>query len=409
MRWSIKRYLLQTSLLISILITTAQGWHVHAQQKSEFVVVIDPGHGGTDPGAIGGNIKEKDITLAIALKLGRQLSTIENTRVIYTRETDVNVPLYKRAQIANDNKADLFISIHCNSVNSSRPYGAETWVMGLHRSKANLEVARKENSVILLEDDYETRYEGFDPNSPEAEIIFSLYQNAYLDQSVEVASLIQQELRTTAQRFDRGVKQAGFLVLWRINMPGILVEAGFLSNENERKYLTSDAGQNSIATSIFQAILQYRERIEGRRPNVIAQIDTVKKTPVKPAGSDNKPPAPQPNISTTHAIKPASESPQPPPQETNKTPNLYYSVQFLSTSLQRDLNDPVFQGMAQVHSYTTNGLHRYVSGVFNTLEEAVQHKNQLQQGVFQDAFVVAFYKGERISLSEAANHAKQRR
>lgn len=399
---------LLTSVAILAAVCLPFGMPAHAQAKKEWVIVIDPGHGGRDPGAIGGNIKEKDITLAMALKLGKQLSALENTKVIYTRDTDETVDLYKRPKKANESKADLFISIHCNSVESAKPYGAETWVMGLHRSKANLEVAKAENSVILLEDDYQTKYDGFDPTSPEAEIIFSLYQNTYLDQSVDFASLVQMELRTNAQRFDRGVKQAGFLVLYKINMPGILVEAGFLSNENERKFLSSDAGQNAIATSVFNAVINYREKMEGAKPRVITPEPDIAAAN-NPKNTDNpqsvtkindpvniKKTDPQANVKSTPEPKPESIIPA-----ESKTPELYYSVQLLTSSRKRELSDTLFNGIKDLHIYSSDGAFRYVAGYFITQELANAYKNELTNTPFHDAFVVAFYKGKRISVSEA--------
>ncbi|MCF8388407.1 MAG: N-acetylmuramoyl-L-alanine amidase, partial [Bacteroidales bacterium] len=184
-------------------------------------VVIDAGHGGRDPGALGKNSREKDIALSIALKTGGYIEKyLPDVEVIYTRKSDRFVELHKRAQIANEAQADLFISIHCNANNSSQPYGTETYVMGLHKSQANLEVAQKENAAILKEEDYQAEYEGFDPESPEAYIIFSLFQNAFLDQSLEFASLVQNQFKERVGLRDRGVMQAGFLVLYRITMPG---------------------------------------------------------------------------------------------------------------------------------------------------------------------------------------------
>jgi N-acetylmuramoyl-L-alanine amidase len=410
-----KRYLLLLAICLILAVCMPGMAQTTTPQKKTWVIVIDPGHGGHDPGAVYGNVKEKDITLAIALKLGKQLSAIENTKVYYTRDKDETLELYKRPQKANERKADLFISIHCNAVESPKPYGTETWVMGLHRSKANLEVARAENAVILLEEDYKTKYDGFDPNSPEADIIFSLYQNAHLDQSVEVASLVQKELRTTAQRFDRGVKQAGFLVLWRINMPGILVEAGFISNENERKYLASDAGQNSVATSVYNAIVAYREKIDGAKVVIKTVPDTKPETPqtistnttaTSDAPKESKPPADvkQPDSAKINAganpAHPSETKKQEPPKQTIST--LYYSVQFLNTVRRRELNDPSFASLKEVQEYFQDGSYRYISGQYKTAEEAIQHKNEMQKMGFPDAFVVAFYNGKRISLTDAA-------
>lgn len=229
--------------------------NIYSQKK---IVVLDAGHGGKDPGAMKQGLNEKDITLPIALKVGKYLSqNMSNVKVIYTRTTDQFVELSKRAQIANDNKADLFISIHVNSTGSSKVQGATTYVMGLHKSQDNLEVAMVENSSILYEKDYLKTYQGFDPKSSEAYIIFNLYQNAYLDMSLKLAEDIQKQFRDKAKRIDLGVKQAGFLVLWQTTMPSVLIEVGFLSNKNEATYLNSEYGQDLIASGIYRAIKQY--------------------------------------------------------------------------------------------------------------------------------------------------------
>ncbi len=220
-------------------------------------VVIDPGHGGNHPGTVGRKSKEKDIVLAISLKLGAYIEkNLPDVKVIYTRTTDVNPPLHRRAQIANENNADLFISIHLNGATNTSAIGTETFVMGTHVSQANLEVARRENQAILYEEDYQEMYGGFDPNSPEATIIFSLYQEAYIEQSLIMADLVQTEFRERARRVDRGVKQAGFVVLYRAAIPGVLVEAGFLTNPREEEYLMSAEGQDQIASAIFRAFRQ---------------------------------------------------------------------------------------------------------------------------------------------------------
>ncbi len=229
-------------------------------------VVIDAGHGGKDPGCHGGSSKEKVITLDLALKVGEYIeSKMSDVEVVYTRTTDKFVALDERAKIANRSNADLFISIHCNSVPSaSSAHGTETYVMGLNTSKHNLEVAKRENSVILMEDDYLTSYDGFDPNSPESHIIFSLYQNAYLEQSIQYANLVEKQFKEKAKRNSRGVKQAGFVVLYKTGMPSVLIEAGFLSNSKEEKYLLSDDGQSYIASAIYRAFKEYKEEVEGK-------------------------------------------------------------------------------------------------------------------------------------------------
>ncbi|TFH37589.1 MAG: N-acetylmuramoyl-L-alanine amidase, partial [Bacteroidia bacterium] len=231
-------------LLIIVLTGFIHGYdsrHTSPPAKEEWIVVIDAGHGGKDPGTVGRKSREKDLTLALALKTGKYIEDkIPGVKVIYTRTTDTFVELYKRAEIANRAKADLFISIHINGLPDSRVRGAETYAMGIHMDDGNLQVAMKENAVITLEEDYSTRYQGYDPNSSESFITFSLIQNLYLEQSLNFASYIQNQFREKIGLRDRGVKQAGFLVLWQTTMPSVLVEAGFSSNAEEEKILVSE-------------------------------------------------------------------------------------------------------------------------------------------------------------------------
>jgi len=226
-------------------------------------VVIDAGHGGHDPGCFGASNKEKVVALAIALKLGKMIEDNHpDVKVVYTRKTDIFIPLIERAEIANKAHADLFISIHCNASKAKTAFGTETWVMGLHVSEANLAVAKRENSVILLEEDYKENYDGFDPNSAEAYITFSLYQNVNIDKSLYLASKIENAFKNKMERFTRGVKQAGFLVLYKTNMPSILIETGFLSNISDEKILGSDKGQDEISETIYSAFKEYKADIE---------------------------------------------------------------------------------------------------------------------------------------------------
>ena len=230
----------------------------------DFVVVIDAGHGGHDPGAIGKISKEKNINLNVALKLGNLIKkNCDDVKVIYTRSRDVFIPLDRRAEIANNAKADLFISVHTNALAKNRTAkGASTWTLGLAKSDANLEVAKRENSVILYESDYQTRYAGFNPNSAESYIIFEFMQDKYMEQSVHLASLVQKQFRHTCKRVDRGVHQAGFLVLKASAMPSILVELGFISTPEEERYLNSEAGANTMAKGIYHAFLNYKREQE---------------------------------------------------------------------------------------------------------------------------------------------------
>jgi N-acetylmuramoyl-L-alanine amidase len=226
-------------------------------------VVLDPGHGGKDPGTVGKSIKEKDVVLKIALKVGEYIEkNMPEVKVVYTRKTDKFIELNERAAIAMRNKADLFISIHANAISNPKTYGTETWVMGLHKSEENLAVAKRENSVIMYEDNYEQHYEGFD-NSTESIIMMSLIQNAYLESSVKFADKIEKQFKNKAGRHSRGVKQAGFVVLYKTATPSVLVESGFLSNETEEKFLGTDNGQELIASGIYRAFKEYKSEVES--------------------------------------------------------------------------------------------------------------------------------------------------
>ncbi|QEC53688.1 N-acetylmuramoyl-L-alanine amidase [Anseongella ginsenosidimutans] len=226
-------------------------------------VVLDAGHGGHDPGTNWAGVYEKHIALSITLKVGKLIKeNMPDVKVIYTRDDDTFVELYERANIANRAHADLFISIHCNANNSTSPYGSETYTLGLHRTEDNFEVAKRENQVIYLEENYKENYHGFDPNSPESYIIFSLYQSQNMANSISLAARIQQEFKS-AGRHNRGVKQAGFLVIRETSMPSVLVETGFVSNANERKFLNSYEGQMKMARSIYNAFKSYKTSVES--------------------------------------------------------------------------------------------------------------------------------------------------
>lgn len=350
-------------------------------------VVIDAGHGGKDPGATGRKSKEKDITLSVALKVGEYIKTqYSDVEIIYTRKEDVFVALDERSRIANENGADLFISIHCNANPSKSPYGTETYVMGLHKSDGNLDVAMRENAVITYEEDYSTKYEGYDPNSAESFIIFSLMQHSFLDQSLNMASLIQDEFRERARRRDRGVKQAGFIVLWKTSMPSVLVELGFLSNAKEEDFLNSSEGQSYLASSIFRAFREYKERVELRSTfTAESRFDSSILKESNPNAS---------TISTQWASK------DPEHKVANLNNGIVYKVQITASSNRIPTNSSFFKNLENVEELSVGGLYKYIVGNKKTYYETVEFCDQVRE-LFPDAFVIAFHDGKSISLDQA--------
>ncbi len=359
-----------------------------APDKSKIkTVVIDPGHGGSDPGAVGKISKEKDIALDVSLKFGKMIEEkYKDIKVIYTRTDDSFVELYKRAKIANDNDADLFICVHVNASTSSSPYGAETFVMGLHVNDANLKVAKLENSVILQEDNYEEQYAGFDPNDPENHIIFSLFQNANLTQSLFFAGKVQDEIRDNVKRNDRGVKQAGFLVLWRTTMPSVLVELGFISNPEEEKYLNSAEGQNNLAIALFDAFNNYKLHYEdnaGEASFIIKEDNSTSNNEKKP--------------------DPETQSTIP---EISSEKGIYFKVQVMTSSQKTEINSPKFETYQNVDVYLHNGVYKYTIGKETDYKEIVKLHKELKSE-FDGCFIVAFKNGERLPLNQARSELGQ--
>lgn len=257
------RNIIFSTLLIAITLLNSSSTFIKHDYKVD-VVVIDAGHGGHDSGTRGKKTYEKDVALKIALKLGAYIEkNVPGVKVIYTRKEDKFVELAERANIANKNKADLFICIHANSIPGGKAFGTETFVMGLHKDKANFEVAKRENSVILLEEDYQAKYEGFDPKSPESYILFTINQSSFLESSLLFASKVEDQFKNKVGRSSRGVKQAGFMVLWQTTMPSVLIETGFLSHSSEEQFLASEDGQNLIASGIYRAFKEYKTQIEA--------------------------------------------------------------------------------------------------------------------------------------------------
>ena len=337
-------------------------------------VVIDPGHGGKDPGALGKKAKEKDIVLAVSLKVGEYLKKeMPDLNVVYTRNTDVFVPLDQRAEIANKNKADLFVSIHANWISNPKIQGTETFVLGLHRSEENLEVAKKENSVIILEDDYTSKYEGFDPNQTESYIIFELMQNIYLDQSIEAASAIQQQFEKRVGRHNRGVKQAGFLVLRKTAMPGILVELGFLSNHDEEKFMMSEEGQAYLASAVFRAIRDYKDRFEARS---IGNVNGV----AKPATT----------TATTTGTPTGAESPV--------TEKIEFRIQVAASTTRIKEGTGPYKLFRDVWEYKEGNTFKYTTGYATSYDQIAVQLPEVRR-VVSDSFIIGFKNGEKVPVS----------
>lgn len=324
--------------------------------------------------------------------------TYPGIKVIYTRQTDTFIELYERANIANRANADLFISLHCNANRNVTAFGTETWLMGLHKSGGNLEVSKRENDVILLEDNYQENYDGFDPNSPEGYIILSMNQNAHIDQSINLASKVEDEFRKD-KRQSRGVKQAGFLVLWRTTMPSILIETGFLTNREEEKYLNSQNGQSEIARSVVQAIAQYKAEVEGdySQLSVVQQedkpiiADTSKNiyTDVsKSADVTAEPSSPTQTISQDSSAK-------------SVTYSIIYKIQIAASEKSISLKDPRFAGIKDIaNDKSEKGINRYVVGSYIDLQESQNRQAMLRKKGFKDAFIVAYKEGKRVPLNQ---------
>lgn len=445
-------------------------------------IVIDPGHGGKDPGCSGTIHKEKDISLAVALKLGKFLEdNLKDVKVVFTRQTDVFVELEDRAQIANKVKADLFISIHCNAAGkrlmvkdpktgkirpkmrknqkgklvpvettNPEPFGTETYVMGLKNEAGKMRVATRENSAIFYEDDYETRYGGFDPESEESYIIMSNYTSAYVIQSAGLALKIQGEYTKKAGRIDKGVHRQSIWVLWRTSMPSVLTEIGYLTNPLEENFLASEQGQDYLAKAIFRGLRRYKDEVEGSKKeyndefenqvplenenikagNLPGQKKVEEEDPEevlveKPLPNEQR----KENLSDDKyaniGLKKDSlivkkdtsvkvefvgknkfeKQPIAPSPPSGKAPvfidNIAFKVQIASSDAPIDLKQARFAALVDCDFYKANNLLKYTSGNFNNFKSAVAHQNVLREKGFKDCFIVALKNGERIDLSEA--------
>ena len=415
-------------MLSGFMLRPGMGGARAAGPSKQFTVVIDAGHGGHDPGAIGRRGKEKNINLNVALKLGRLISrNCGDTRVIYTRTDDTFIPLYRRADIANAAKADLFISIHTNSIasRSTRVGGSETYTLGLYRTEENLEVAKKENSVILVESDYKQRYAGFNPNSAESYIIFEFMQDKYMAQSVDFARKVQRQFRASGRQ-DKGVHQAGFLVLRATSMPGVLVELGYISNPVEEQYLLSESGTTTLARSIYNAFIAYKQQqgynspaplleqgreevavVEEAAPEMtevivtdsalVIQTDSAETRVESQAQSETIPLAPvkQPVRPRQPAIQPKGRP--------------VFKIQILTSGSVLPARSRQFKGLSPVSHYKEGGIVKYTYGEDTDYNKILRLKRQKVDTKFKDAFIIAFKDGEKMNINRAIREFKENR
>lgn len=355
-------------------------------------VVLDAGHGGKDPGCIGASSREKHNALAIVLRLGEYLKlNFPDLQIIYTRDSDVFVELNERAAIANRTNADLFISVHCNSLSVARTKGTETYVLGLHRAQHNLEVAKRENASIYLEDNYEKNYGGYDPKSPEAHIFSSMWQSAYLEQSILFAGYVQQFAKSIAGREDKGVKQAGFLVLRETAMPSVLVEAGYLTNKTEEEFLASFEGQDLMAEAIFEAFRAYKYQMEGQKPDAIQPGSKIKRPPVPaPVLAETK--IAQTPTATTKTVSNVAAKQEGKPVEIKKASNSIkaaFRIQLAAAPNKLDMGSGAFELLAGVQEEVIDGKYHYFVGEFLKRSEAEKMLPELRNLGFSNATIIS--------------------
>ena len=385
-----------------------------------FTVVLDAGHGGNDAGAVGSFSKEKNINLRYTLLVGDMIKkNIPDAKVIYTRDKDVFVNLNERARIANKNKADLFISIHTNSSKNSSANGMETFTLGVSKSKENMEVAMLENSVIKYEEDYETKYEGFDPNSVDSYIMFEFMKDQYTDRSITCADLIQKGMIKASKRNDRGVRQAGFLVLRATTMPSVLVELGFISNKEEEKFLNNNDNQVKMATAIFNAIKEYKHELDKKSGNSvnedlgrvddregIIRNEELKKEvtePVEVAKNENKLEVRSEELGVKEENKGELTK-----EKGEIIPNSEYEffIQYLVSKNNYKEDNAVFKGHTPTKILNENKLYKYLIGPFD-VNTVFTKRNEITKD-FPDAFIVAYKEGKKVSTPEAIQEAKDK-
>lgn len=372
-------------------------------QDARFTVVLDAGHGGHDPGAMSSSSREKDINLAVVLDLGSIIEQkFKDVKVVYTRKTDKYLTLQERADVVNDHHADLFICIHTNASLSPAAYGAETFTLGLAKTKANLDVAMRENSVILLEEDYRTKYKGFDPKSIDSYIMFEFMQDKYIDRSVEFSSIIQKQFVNYCQRTDRGVRQAGFWVLHRSACPSVLVELGFITNPPEERYLTSERGQKELATAIFNAFVDYKRAHDKKSGHQISSVSKIEqkdkdREPVVKQ-SDTPVVTVQKHDIDTILKQNKNKTPVITPKQLTQTP--VFKVQLFVSTKNTKPKTVEFKGVKDTEYFEENGLNKYTVGMDSDYSKIVKIRKEIIRK-FPNAFIIAFVGDKKIPVREA--------
>ncbi|WP_027454515.1 N-acetylmuramoyl-L-alanine amidase family protein [Xylanibacter brevis] len=414
-------------LLYTLFILLGVACTMTAAGKHRYTLVIDAGHGGKDAGALGKRSKEKNINLSVALAFGRYVEqNCPDVRVIYTRKTDVFIPLHERASIANRNKADVFISIHTNAVASKKPVsGLETYTMGMRRSDEKLSAAMRENDVVLIEQDYQQHYAGFDPRSPESYIIFEMINDDNMLESVELAKLIQKRVCATAGRPNKGVKQDAFLVLRETSMPACLIELGYITTASEEAYLTNPTNVDAMGRGIYQAFLEFKNKSQGITPALPTKTPAKVSQPVETPKVEETP-APAETAGQTEQEKPAEvveaaatvkvEEPvvvkeKKPAVRTETTAPAVntsapvFKVQFLASDRQLRVGNERFKGLKDVESYKDGGLWKYTVGASTDYAQISEKRREVAKK-FPEAFIVAFKDGVRISVQDAIREYK---
>lgn len=389
---------MKSRLLVLIWITLGFAVFSFAANK-KFTLVIDAGHGGHDAGALGAFSKEKNINLNVALAFGRYVqNNCPDVRVIYTRKTDVFIPLHTRADIANKNKADLFVSIHTNAVPRGRiARGLETYTLGMHRAGSNLEVAKRENSVILIEKDYKQHYEGFDPNSSESYIMFEFMQDKNMAQSVELARYVQKNVCASADRLDKGVKQAGFLVLRETSMPSCLIELGFITTSDEEQFLNTSDGIDRLGFGIYKAFMEYKRRYDT---NITVPYKAEEQQDINIPSVVPQEEQPQQEKVSVPAKEQAASKATSKEEVASKDAALVFKVQIMASTSSKKFKKSQLNGQGEVKCYQEGGFYKYTVGESEDYDEMMKVRDALI-GNFPEAFVIAFKGGKRIDTREA--------